>query len=179
MKKLQLIDEGPNPVVTPRWEGDQMRACAAKQWKQFLEVTYTVPPNPPPVIRLRAVAEDFAGNTDQDFAEFPTGDWYGTFEWAHSCQGPTLKDDTVGISDLALNDDGRGNLTGALVGSTPHRRQAMATCSYSYVAPGGFTAKLIGSVHAITEHVFSGSRGDSDHTGQSVLDVPLRDHDHR
>jgi hypothetical protein len=25
-KKLQLIDQGPNPVVTPHWEGDQMRA---------------------------------------------------------------------------------------------------------------------------------------------------------
>ena len=79
VKRIQLIDEGPNPVVVPRWEGIGMRACSAKQWKQFLEVTYTVPANPPPVIRLRAIAEDFAGNKDEDVAEFPTTDvWSGT-----------------------------------------------------------------------------------------------------
>ena len=80
VKKIQLIDEGPNPVVTPRWEGAEMRPCAQKQWKQFLEVTYTVPPNPPPIIRLRAIAEDFAGNKDDDVGEFPTGDWYGQLQ---------------------------------------------------------------------------------------------------
>ena len=81
VKKLQLIDEGPNPVVTPHFENTGgPRPCAEKQWKQFLEVTYTVPPNPPPIIRLRAIAEDFAGNKDDVVAEFPTGDWHGTIK---------------------------------------------------------------------------------------------------
>jgi hypothetical protein len=78
VKKLQLTDESRSQVVPPYWEGAEMRPCAEKQWKQTLEVTYTVPPNPPPVIRLRAVAEDFAGNKDDDVGEFPTGDWHGT-----------------------------------------------------------------------------------------------------
>ena len=145
VKKLQLIDEGPNPVVTPHWEGTEMRACAAKQWKQFLEVSYLVPANPPPVIRLRAIAEDFAGNQDVDVAEFPTGDWYGTFNWTHTCQGGGNKDETVGKSDLALDNDGRGNLTGTLTGSTPERRQTIPPCSFASVAPGTFNAKLLGS----------------------------------
>ena len=81
VKKIQLIDESPNPVVTPHWEATGgPRPCKEKQWKQFLEVTYTVPPNPPPVIRLRAIAEDFAGNKDDDLGEFPTGDWSGTIK---------------------------------------------------------------------------------------------------
>lgn len=73
VKKIQLIDESRNQVVPGHFENTGgPRPCKEKQWKQFLEVTYTVPPNPPPVIRLRAVAEDFAGNVDTDVGEFFT-----------------------------------------------------------------------------------------------------------
>jgi hypothetical protein len=145
VKKIQLIDEGPNPVVTPRWEGAQMRPCKEKQWKQFLEVTYTVPPNPPPIVRLRAVAEDFAGNKDDDLGEFPTGDWYGTIGWTHICTGGGNTDETRGTGDLALDYDDRGNLTGRLAGSIPERKQTIPPCSFKYVAPATFSAKLVGS----------------------------------
>ena len=80
VKKIQLTDESRNQIVPPHFEGAEMRPCAEKQWKQTLEITYTVPPNPPPIIRLRAVAEDFAGNQDFDVGEFPTGDWFGTIK---------------------------------------------------------------------------------------------------
>ena len=87
VKKIQLTDESRNQVVPPHWEGTEMRPCNQKQWEQTLEVTYTVPPNPPPIIRLRAIAEDFAGNKDDDLGEFPTkGDWYGTLELSASRQ---------------------------------------------------------------------------------------------
>jgi hypothetical protein len=146
VKKIQLTDESRNQVVPPHFEATGgPRPCKEKLWKQFLEVTYTVPPNPPPLIRLRAIAEDFAGNKDDDVGEFPTGDWHGTFGWTHICQGGGNKDETRGISDLTLDDDGRGNLTGRLAGSTPQRTQTIPTCSFRYVAPGTFSAKLVGS----------------------------------
>ena len=128
VKKIQLTDESRNQVVPPHFEATGgPRPCKEKQWKQFLEVTYTVPPNPPPVIRLRAIAEDFAGNKDDDVGEFPTGDWHGTFGWTHICEGGGNRDETRGAGDLTLDDDGRGNLTGTLAGSTPERTQTMPT----------------------------------------------------
>ena len=147
VKKIQLTDESRNQVVPPHFEATGgPRPCKEKQWKQSLEVTYTVPPNPPPVIRLRAIAEDFAGNKDDDVGAFPTGDWYGTFGWTHICEGGGNKDETRGAGDLTLDHDGRGNLTGTLVGSTPERAMTVPTCSaYRLVTPGTFRARLLGS----------------------------------
>jgi hypothetical protein len=103
-----------------------------------------VPPNPPPIIRLRAIAEDFAGNKDDDLGQFPTqGDWYGRFEWKHDCRGGM--DVTHGDADLTLDDVGGGNLTGTLTGRTPQRNQTMPACTMTYIAPGTFSAKLKGS----------------------------------
>ena len=56
---------------------------------------------PPPIIRLRAIAEDFAGKKDEDVAEFPTGDWHGKFEWKHVCQGGGSTDETRGTRHLS------------------------------------------------------------------------------
>jgi hypothetical protein len=145
VKKVLLRDESRNQVVPPHWEGTEMRPCNQKQWEQTLQVTYTVPPNPPPIIRLRAIAEDFAGNKDDDVGEFPTqGDWYGRFKWTHDCQG-TMADVTHGDADITLDYDGRGNLTGTLTGSTPRRTQTLPSCTMTYIAPGTFSAKLKGS----------------------------------
>jgi hypothetical protein len=64
-----------NQDVPPHYESSgPMRPCAQKPWELWLDVTYTVPPNPPPVIRLAARASDFAGNVDFDVGQFPTGD---------------------------------------------------------------------------------------------------------
>ena len=102
--------------MPPHWEvTGGPRPCAEKQWKQILEVTYTVPPNPPPIIRLRAVAEDFAGNKDDDVGEFPTGDWHGTIDWRISNPGPAR---LWGRLDLAFDYDGRGNLKGRMAGDS-------------------------------------------------------------
>jgi hypothetical protein len=109
-------------------------------------VTYTVPSDPPPIVRLRAIAEDFAGNIDTDIGEFPTGDWYGTFGWKHVCQGGGNRDETRGTGDLTLDYDGRGNLTGTLVGNVPERMMIVPSCSsYRLLTPGTFRAKLLGS----------------------------------
>ena len=120
-------------------------ACEGRPEPRTLVLTYTVPRNPPPIVRLRAIAEDFANHHDTDVGEFPTGDWYGTFGWTHICVGGGNRDETRGLSDLTLNYDGRGNLTGTLAGSTPEYTYTTSTCSFTYVAPTTFSAKLVGS----------------------------------
>ncbi len=56
------------------------KSCSEKSWKQKTkEFTYTVPKDVKGVVRICAFADDFAGNTGKDCAEFPTGDhWKGT-----------------------------------------------------------------------------------------------------
>jgi hypothetical protein len=91
-----------------------------------VEATYTVQQNPPPIVRLTALAEDFAGLMDIDVGEFPTqGDWYGRIEWSvHSPEDTSRRSNENraetkfgGQADLSLNYDGRGNLNGTLRGS--------------------------------------------------------------
>jgi len=130
VKKIQLTDESRNQVVPPHFENSGgPRPCKEKQWKQTLEVTYTVPPNPPPVIRLRAVAEDFAGNRDDDVGEFFTGEvWKGTIKLERDGRNPqcsAIKSETE--FTIAVADDGAVTGSGTLNHS-------------SYTCPGGYTA---------------------------------------
>lgn len=150
IKSIQLQDISTNPngvlVPSPADYGRLPDACNAATMRRTHVVTYTVPSNPPPIVRLRAIAEDFAGNIDTDIGEFPTGDWYGTFGWKHLCEGHGMRDETRGIGDLTLDYDGRGNLTGRLTGSVPQRSMTIPSCSaYRLAAPGSFSAKLVGS----------------------------------
>jgi hypothetical protein len=71
--------------------------------------------------------------------------WQGTFGWTHTCEGGGNRDETHGIADLKLDDDGRGNLTGTLTGSTPQRAQSIPPCTFTHVAPATFSATLVGS----------------------------------
>jgi hypothetical protein len=54
--------------------------CERPPPPRTLEGVYTVPANPPPIVRLRAVTKDFAGHEARDIAEFPIADWYGTIK---------------------------------------------------------------------------------------------------
>jgi hypothetical protein len=78
-------------------------------------------------------------------AQPPQPSWTGRFEWKHICTGGGNTDETHGIADLTLDYDGRGNLTGTLAGSIPERVQTIPPCSFTYVAHGTFSAKLVGS----------------------------------
>jgi hypothetical protein len=63
-------------LVDSKDYGKPPQACA----RQTLETNYTVPNNPPPVVHLRAIAEDGVGNKNEEDADFPTGDkWEGTW----------------------------------------------------------------------------------------------------
>jgi hypothetical protein len=144
IKKIQLRDESLNRDVPPyHVDNGPMRPCAQKPWKQQLEVTYVVPPNPPPVIRLRATAWDFAGNKDDDVGEFPTGDWVGTFTY-EGVSVAAVK--SHASADIVLNHDGQGNLRGTMVGQ--HQIPAGTSpngCSWQPGQPNRFRVTLVGS----------------------------------
>jgi hypothetical protein len=76
----------------------------------------------------------------------PRGDWVGTFESTSVCEGPPgfgIKVRSIG--DLALDHDGNGNLTGTLAGTTPENLSFAPSCSETMLAPGTFSARLVGS----------------------------------
>jgi hypothetical protein len=91
IQSIQLLAQGPGgdervggenyrPVVRPNCEG--------RPEPRTLEVTYTVPNNPPPIVKLVAITEDFVNLTDVDRAEFPTGDLAGRFHFSRDHPAP-------------------------------------------------------------------------------------------
>lgn len=95
----------------------------------MLDARYTVPPNPPPVIKLCAIAEDYAGNESDKCAEFPTGDvWKGTMRsevQASFGVGPGYSCSSVFETTLKLVVNANGEISGdwrtVYVSSTCHR----------------------------------------------------------
>jgi len=78
IKSIQLQDISTNPngilVPSPADYGRLPNPCNAATMQRTHVVTYKVPANLPPIVRLRAIAEDFAGNVDTDIGDFPTGE---------------------------------------------------------------------------------------------------------
>ena len=122
IKTIQLVAESEDGrfVASENYE-----ACAEPKEKRVV-ATYEVPANPPPIVRLTALAEDHAGLMDTDAAEFPTqGDWYGRIEWSiHGKEDTSRRPNenrsefkSDGYADLTVTYDGQGNLTGTLLGS--------------------------------------------------------------
>ena len=80
VKVIQITAE-PGGLVKDPWvnPSNLPKACDDKTWEQKDEATYTVPENPPPIIKICVIAEDYAGNQGVKCGEFPTGDvWKGT-----------------------------------------------------------------------------------------------------
>ncbi len=91
IKTIQLVADSEDGRLVA---SENYEPCS--EGERRVEATYTVPANPPPVVRLTALAEDHAGLMDTDVGEFPTsvepGDtadsepdnrtdyWYGTIK---------------------------------------------------------------------------------------------------
>lgn len=141
------VDDLTRHEGLPPWQNEnpQPQPCGSKTWTKTHEMPFTVPDPAPAVVRLRVHVRDYQSPEVQQDIEYPTtGDWHGSFKWTHDCRG-TMTDVTHGDSSLTLDYDGRGNLTGTLTGSTPQRSQTIPQCTMIYVAPGSFSAKLVGS----------------------------------
>jgi hypothetical protein len=81
VKSIYLVDLQTNGFVDVKsFDASSKCTATARRPPTFKAQPYKVPPNPPPLVRLEASAEDFAGKLDSDLGVFPTGDWYGTMK---------------------------------------------------------------------------------------------------
>jgi hypothetical protein len=139
IKTIHLVAESEGgrdlPPTPVRYE-----PCSDPREKR-VEATYVVPSDPPPVVRLKATATDHANLTDFDIGEFPTGDFYGTFTYDLVGPGQPFH----AQADIVLKHDGKGNLTGTMVGQQRASPFAVGACTSSSVQPGRFRVSLVGS----------------------------------
>jgi hypothetical protein len=78
VQDIQIIANG-TLIDSKDYSNKRAKWCGDKSWKQPWTKDYTVPSNPPPVITLCVLTEDFAGNSRKNCGDFPTGDhWTGT-----------------------------------------------------------------------------------------------------
>jgi hypothetical protein len=141
IKTMQLVADSEAGAFVA---SENYEACADVAERRVV-ATYIVPQDPPPVVRLSALAEDHAGLADTDAAEFPTeGDWYGRLVWSlHSKEDTSRRPNENraetqfdGQADIIVTYDGPGNLSGTLVGT-----QKVATLWWGYPHGSGETCK--------------------------------------
>jgi hypothetical protein len=124
IKRIQIedVDQHSNLQL---WNNDAPtpRPCGNAGLTKTIEGTGEVPERP--VWRLRVTAFDYLNNRVVKMVEYPTGDWYGRLEWRfHQREDTSVppnqnRSETKfnGHADLAVRHDGRGRLTGTLLGS--------------------------------------------------------------
>ncbi|HJQ60456.1 MAG TPA: hypothetical protein VJ890_26360 [Vineibacter sp.] len=115
--------------------------CQGMPEERRLVLTYTVPSDPPPIVRLVAVTEDFVNLSDHDIGEFPTGDWHGTFTYV-GVSVAAVK--SRASADIALHHDGKGNLRGMMAGQQEILAGSSNTCSWQPGRPHRFRVSLVG-----------------------------------
>lgn len=86
VKVIQITAEPGGLVKDPRVNPSNLpKACDDKTWEQKDEATYTVPKDPPPIIKICVIAEDYAGNQGSKCGEFRTANkWNGKFHLVSS-----------------------------------------------------------------------------------------------
>lgn len=125
--------------------------CSPGYLERILETSYTVPANPPPIVRLTAIVSDYAGNQNFETGEFPTGEWYGRQEWTFSGKAANGAWTRVSASvDLALDPDGNGNLAGRAIGTMIYEGfsppdPSCANGDVTTTSPGKARARSVGS----------------------------------
>jgi hypothetical protein len=157
LKTIQLVADSENGRVIA---SENYEPCAEPAERRVV-ATYTVPQNPPAIVRLTAIAEDHVNLKDTDVGEFPTrGSWYGTVFFSFHSREDTSRppnanrDETKysGRADLTLDEDGNGRLTGSLTGT-----QQMDIFWWGYPHGNGEVCRGYAPVTAISAHI-NGSR---------------------
>lgn len=116
------------------------QTCESPPPAQTLDGVYTVRANPPPIVRLRANAKDFAGNETEQWADFPTGDWVGKLKL--DAITPFYRNHA--LLDVTLDYDGRGNLKGQLTGEASADAKGGIPCTFSVTSTAKLSANLVG-----------------------------------
>ena len=148
VKQIQIEDLDRHTNLAP-WDNPAPapRPCGHTDLTKTIERSYTVPPDVP-VAHLKITARDYHNPQPAVLVEYPTGDWYGTFEvTTHS----VVSGVTLTITDtmvIALEYDGRGSLTGSLVGKRHFKNDDNPSsgryfCSWEITIPNKLRGKLV------------------------------------
>lgn len=97
VKQISILGaSGQGDVVTPATFGDTALPCDQKSWQQKATFTYTVPADPPSIVRLFPYTLDFAGNVGSLELDYPTAEtWEGTMSLAGFTKIDTSSSETV------------------------------------------------------------------------------------
>lgn len=141
IQSMQLLaeTEGNRSVAAESWR-PQPRTCEQVPESRRLEATYKVPANPPPVVRLRAIAEDFANHHDTDLGEFPTGDWTGSNDFSVTAQYAV----NAGRLEFVVDHHRLGILKGTISGQENHVKTGGMGCDVTEIKPVQLSAALSG-----------------------------------
>jgi len=127
IRSIQVTALNAGGLIDSKDYGSTPKPCGQKNWNETLQAKpYKVPANPPAVIHLQAVAEDYQGNQGTLSADFPTED-----QWSGKITGQAQVDycTTTSISgSLSLTVAKDGAVTG-----TGHTTTTPYTCH----PPGG------------------------------------------
>ena len=149
IKTIQLVADSEDGRFI---ESKNYEPCAQPAERRVV-ATYTVPTNPPPIVRLTALAADHVGLMSTDVGEFPTkGDWVGTLEFSTEGVTSGVKLTIKDQMDIVLEYDGQGNLKGTLVGKRHFKQDdnhdpslGPYYCSWDITIPNKLRGKLLGS----------------------------------
>lgn len=112
VKRIQ-VTAGRGELVKEPWVNSaspESQTCSQKTWKQEYEATYTIPDNPPQIVTICGLAEDYAGNPGYSCADFYTTDrWLGTLR--EHAQG-NIYNDTVEVH-FSFNEEPDGTIKGS------------------------------------------------------------------
>jgi hypothetical protein len=112
--KIIQVTAQPGGLVKEPWVNPSAlpKPCDAKTWEQKYEATYTVPKNPPPIITICAITEDYVGNESSKCANFYTGEtWKGTW---HQDSNRSYRSDQTNANNVEVmrcNDTWDGTLS--------------------------------------------------------------------
>ncbi len=117
-----------------------LQECGRENPVRIYEATYTVPADPPPVVKLRANARDFAGNETWDDAEFPTSDWHGTISISYTWDEEGANGVITSTANLRLRETREQPITdlkGRVIGSKTTLVHTASSISENYAGVAG------------------------------------------
>ncbi len=109
------------------------------------KATYVVPKNPPSVVKITAIAEDYVGTQAVSTAAYPTRDnvWIGRIAAFLDQNVPDGEQTAEAAYQLVLEEDAEHRLTGTISG-TQRQTLDLTVCPSTTALPGAMRGTLVG-----------------------------------
>jgi hypothetical protein len=160
LKGIQLVadSDGGRFIAAETYE-----PCAEPRERQVV-ATYVVPANPPPMVRLTALAEDWIGQIDTDVGEFPTADWQGTIAMKVQIGGMKSTSGVTFAFDVAPDGSLNGRARAHIQGETTPVATSPPCTSLVTASPNQFDVELGGRRNGDTFEIALSVAGSSRRT---------------